>query len=105
MHRSLAGHTPWGSQNASATAGRQLERHRPSAPAIDTQDWGTPPPTAAMMGSGTHSPAPLSAVVQAPGDSGRPGSSSVGTQWEPLQVGLHPAKTVGSNTAGPVQGQ
>src|SRR5262245_60188584 len=58
-----------------------------------------------MMGSGTHSPATLSAVVQAPGDSGRPGSSSVGTQWEPPQVGLHAAKTVGSNTAGPVQGQ
>jgi hypothetical protein len=54
-----------------------------------------------MMGSGAQNP---------PGQAARrdccpDGTNAPGTQWAPLQDGLHPGKAFGSYTGGPVQGQ
>src|SRR6185312_137293 len=101
-HFSPAAHTSSGSCAASLpTGGRQVDRQRPSAPAIDVHDVGTNCPPDVINGSGTQKP-PVQVCRSACSPAG---TFAAGTQCAPLQAPSHAGNVDGSTTGGPVQGQ
>jgi hypothetical protein len=108
--RSVAAHVDSGSALTSeATRGMHVERHRPSEPATDVHEGGSPSPPEAMNGSGTQYPSsPPSPPPSGPAvghrvswDCSAAGTSEPGTQCDPAHAGVHSAKLVGSIFGGP----
>ncbi len=102
-HFSLAAQTSVGKSEAlEATSGRQVDKQRPSTPAIELHDFGTKLPLDEMSGSGAQKPATLPLAVQAlKSFCWAAGTKLAGTQCAPPQAGLHAANPAGSTSGGP----
>src|SRR5262245_60410043 len=87
--RSPLGQMSWGKKTPwLATNGMQLDRHRPSEPPTDVQLCGLILPPLAMSASGAQKP-PVQGASNA---CSAVGTSSLGTQWAPPQLGSHSGK-------------
>ena len=96
---SPSAHVAFGNTSASAaTAGRQVEMQRPSAPATDVHVAGTPLPPLAMKLSGVQKPPSHAASCACCAT----GMSDEGTQRAPPHTGLQSGNTIGSIMGGPV---
>jgi hypothetical protein len=81
-----------------------VERHRPSAPAIDVHVGGSPSPAVWMTVSGAQKPGPASVVQVARSDCSAAGTRELETQWAPAHAGEHCGNVLGSMMGGPVYG-
>ena len=91
------GQTSCGSRSASlAISGRHVERHRPSAPAIDVHAGGTPsPPDSVIVSARRTPPRRSSSYSSRAATAPTKGRATRGRQWAPLQAGLHAGKVTG----------
>src|SRR5207244_12645912 len=87
------------------SAGRQVERHRPSEPATDVHVLGTPSPPVDVIASGAQKPGCPLLEHAASCDCSAVGTSDAGTQCAPAHAGVHGGKMPGSMTGGPEYGQ
>ena len=89
-----------------ATAGRHVDRQRPSAPATEVHVVGTDSPADWTNESGAQKPAcPLVLCTTRSSDCIRRGDERDGTQCAPAHAGEHAGNCVGSISGGPVYGQ
>ena len=88
-----------------ATQGRQVETHRPSAPAIDTQLGGTKLSAEAITSSGVQKPAPWGPEQAASIGCKEAGAFAAGRQCAPAHVeDVQESSDAGSMSGGPLYG-